>query len=324
MAGISSALGTVGIAKQTAKGAVAAVPAIKLKLSASPSLSPIKNRSRYEATDIGRDAGPTFTTGLGVGGEFQCYAEPAAMALLFYLALGANADSGAGPNYTHTATPANDVPYFTLFRSVGGVIFETWADCKLDTLSISGGAGEAYQVTIGCQGITAATTAADSVLTALDLAGYLFQEGGGAFKIDTVAKTIHQFTFDINNNISPYLADTFIPADIDPGKRELGLSVSTRFTGATAWPDYMGFFYGGAAPQAALTPVVGTHAMQLIVTRNANTSIQIDLPQVTYAGIPVQPDPGGAPIEIALACNVEKPAASAIATIVSKDQAATV
>lgn len=325
MAGISSALGTVGLAKQTAKGSPAATPTVKLKLSASPSLMPIKERGRYVVTDTGRDNAGSYTSRLGVAGEFSCYLEPSALGLAFYLALGANADSGAGPNYTHTATPANDLPYFTLFRSVGGVIFEIWEDCKLGRLGIEGGAGSPYTMTLGVEGRQSRLQAADSALAALEPAGLLFMEGAGQFQIDTVARTIHRLALEINNNVSPYQADDYNAVDIDPGKREIGLTVATRFGGLTAWPDYHNFFYNGVAAPAALSPVVATHAMQLLVARNANLSWQVNLPQVTYAGVPVQPDPGGDPIEIELACEVEKPSgATPIITVVSKDQAATV
>lgn len=323
--GISSALGTVGLAKQTAKGTPAAAPTVKMKLSGAPSLLPVKERSRYVVTDTGRDNAGSFTSRLGVAGEFSCYAEPSAMGLLFYLALGANADGGTNPNYTHTATPANDLPYFTLFRSVGGVIFEIWEDCKLGRLAIEGGAGGAYTVSIGVEGLQSRLQAADSALAALEPAGLLFMEGFGEFKIDTVARTIHRLSLEINNNVSSYQADNYTSVDIDPGKREISLSVSTRFGGLSAWPDYHNFFYNSVAAPAALSPVVATRAMQLLVARNANLSFQVNLPQVTYAGVPVQPDPGGDPIEIELSCNVEKPSGvTAIITAVSKDAAATV
>lgn len=323
MPGITSALGTVGLAKQSAKGSVASVPTVKLKLSSAPSLMPVKSRSRYVTTDTGRDNGGSFTSRLGVSGEFSCYAEPNAMGLLSYLALGTNADTGAGP-YTHTATPANDLPYFTLFRSVGGVIFEVWEDCKLGRLSLEGGAGGAYQVTIGCEGLTSRLQAADTALAALDPAGLLFMEGAGTFKIDTVARAIHRLSLEINNNISSYQADNYFSQDVDPGKREISLSVSTRFGGLSAWPDYHNFFYNSVAAPANLSPIVATRAMELLVARTAALSWQVNLPQVTYAGVPVQPDPGGDPIEIELSCEVEKPAASAIITAVSKDAVATV
>jgi hypothetical protein len=324
MSGFSSALGHIAIAKQTAKGSPAAVPTKKFKLAAAPSLHPVKERARYAATDIGRDPGPAYTARLGVAGDFQVYAEPQAMALLWYLVLGANADAGAGPDYTHTATPANDLPYCTIWRSVGGNVFEKFTDCKLGRLAIAGGAGSPFTVTLGVEGIQSGIETAETALAALELAGYLFPEIQGLLQFDAAVQRVHRVEFEINNNIGAYQADDYIPFEIDVGKRELGLTVALRFAGRAAFPDYQDFFYGAAAPQAALTPVVDTHSFEFTMRRAANIESKIVLPQVTYAGVPVQADPGGDPIEIELACNVEKAAASAIATVTTKDQNVTV
>jgi hypothetical protein len=321
VAGISSALGWVAIAKQSAKGTPAGAPTIKLKLSAAPSIAPIKERGRYEVTDIGRDAGPGYTSRLAVGGSFQCYMEPAAMALLWYLVLGANADAGAGP-YTHTATPANDLPYCTIWRSVGGVLTERFVDCKIGSVSIEGTSGNPFAVSIAFDGLSATYgDATGDALAALEPAGYLFPELFAALKFDTVAQKCHALRFGIANNLSPHQSDDYFNDDVDPGKREVTLGVDFRFTGPTAFPDYKTLLYGAGT---ALVPAVSTHAFQVILTRSAGLKQQIDLPQVTYTPWSPQPDPAGTPIEAGLACEVEKPAAGVIATIVSTDAATTV
>jgi hypothetical protein len=321
--GISGALGTIAIAKQTGKGVAATNPTQKFKLQAPPSLMPLKARGRYAVTDLGRDPGPAYTSGIGVGGEFSVYMEPAAMALLWYLVLGANADSGAGP-YDHTATPANDLPYCTIWRMVGSVVFEKYVDCKLGRLAGSGTSGNPFVLTLGVSGITATLEAADTGLAALDPAGLLFPELEAALKIDTVARAVHKLDFEVNNNVSPYQADSYKYSDIDPGKREVSLSMAMRFAGLTAFPDYQGFWYGAGALPRDLTPVVGTHAFEVTITRAVGLKQKLTMPQITYAGVPIEPDPGGDPIEIELACEVEKAAGVPVITVVSTDAAATV
>jgi hypothetical protein len=60
------------------------------------------------------------------------------------------------------------------------------------------------------------------------------------------------------------------------------------------------------------------------LTRDVNTSILFDFPQVVYEAVEVQPDPSGDPIELAVTCAVEKPPApTPICTITVQDQTAT-
>lgn len=323
MPGISSAIGYIGGAKQTVKGTGIANPAWKLPLAARPSLRPVKTRNRYTVTDLGRDMGPAYTSQMLVQGDFQVYAEPQQLASLFYYALGANADAGTTPNYTHTETPANDLPWVTFFRMVGNQIFEQFVDCKVTSIRVEGSAGNALLVTISVVGIQAVFSAADFTGAIVAPAGLLYPEGFGALKIDTVAQPITDFAIEVNNNLSPFQADNYTLQDVDPGKREVTLSFTMRFTGAIAQPDYRAFFYGSDVG-TALSPVVAQHAFDFLFTRNANSSLELLLPQVEYASVPVDADPGGAPIEVAVSGTVEKPTGGTIMSAIIKDQNATV
>src|SRR5207253_8822046 len=231
---------------------------------------------------------------------------------------------GVNPNYVHTLTPANDVPFVTFFRMVGAHIFEQFIDCKVTSIRIEGTAGSALLVTISVIGIQAVFSAADFTGTVIQPAGYLYPEGFGLLKIDTVAQPIQDFAIELNNNLSPFQADNYTLQDVDPGKREITLSFTMRFTGAIAPPDYRAFFYGSDVG-TALSPVVAQHAFDFQFTRNVNTSLELLLPQVEYASVPVDADPGGAPIEVAVSGTVERPSgAGIIMTAIVKDQNASV
>jgi Phage tail tube protein len=323
--GVSSSIGWIALAKQTAKGSLASAPTVKLKLRAC-SLEPVKVRARYETTDVGRDPGPAYTSRLGGAGGFQAYAEPTALALLMYLLLGSNADTGTTPNYTHTITPANDLPYCTIWKHVAGNITEKYGDAKLGSGALDGTAGNPFELDIGgieALSVTFGDTGADA-LAALEPAGLLFPEMFGEFKIDTVAQTIHQLHFAVNNNTSPHQADNFFPSEIDVGKRTVEFGCTTRYSSPTgAFPGYRREFYGGDAG-TVLVPTVISHAAQFLIARNANLSLQVNLPQLTAVPSVPQPDPGGDPLETSWVAEVEKPTASPIVTVVARDQAATV
>lgn len=113
MAGVSSRIGTFGLAAQSAKGSAAASPTSSFFFAGSPSLSPVKETARYTMTDSGRDLQGSFTSAYRVEGDVPLYLHPQNIGILFYGALGANADTGT-TNYTHTITPADDLPYMTM------------------------------------------------------------------------------------------------------------------------------------------------------------------------------------------------------------------
>lgn len=326
MSGISARIGTFAIAKQSGKGVAAGAPTVKFEMAGQPSLAPVKERSRFSTTDSGRDPGDGYTSRLGVEGDVPLYGHFDGLAILNGLALGANADSGAG-DFTHIATPANDGFWFTCWRQVGNVIFEKFVDCKLNRLAYESAAGGPLMATLGIVGLSANFEASEPVLAQLAQASALLHmEAKGRIKIDTVAQLIDKFSFELTNGFSPYQADDYFASDIDPGAREVSLSLGVRFTGATAFPKYREFFYGSDAG-TTLSHVVGTHAFDIEFRKGdlATKTMKIELPQVTYAGVPVQPDPAGDPIRIDLACQVEKPAgATPICTITTKDQTATI
>lgn len=323
MAGISSRIGTIAMAKQTAKGTPAAAPTVKWFLSGSPSLGPVKERGRFAMTDSSRDLGGSYTSALRVEGDIPVYAHFDGMALPFYAALGANADSGTNPNYTHTATPASDTPWLTVWRMVGNVVLEKYVDCKMTSLSLEGSAGSPITMSMGIVGISSEFLASDTVLAPLTSAPYIFPELQGRVLIDTVAQRIHRLSWSINNNHSGYQADDYFFSDVDPGGREFEFSFATRFTGPTAFPKYREFFYGSDAG-TTLSPTVGNHDVSFEFLRNANASFKVSHPAVTYQPFQVQPDPGGDPLEVEVACAIERPSSGSICTAVSKDQTATV
>lgn len=293
-------------------------------MSGAPSLAPNKERGRFTRTDSGRDVGPSYTSQMSVSGDVPIYANPDGMSLIFAAVLGANADSGTTPNYTHTITPASDGLWVTCWRMVGNVILEKYTDCKITALRMTGSAGSPIEITLSIVGITSTFLASDPVLTPLSSQPYIYPEAQGAIKVDTVSYPISSINFGIDNNMSGFQADDYIFSDIDPGGRDVSLGASLRFTGAIAQPlDYRAFYYGSDAGTAQ-SAAVGTHVFDLTFTRNANLSLNINLPQVTWAAVPVQPDPGGDPIGVDLATAVEPPSGGGnIATVVIKDQNST-
>lgn len=322
MSGISSKHGSIAFGVQTAKGTPATAPTVKCFLSGDPSIAPTKNRARYTMTDASQDNGPAYTSLMAVEGGVQVYAHPEAMGFLSAVVSGANADSGLSPDYTHTATPANDMMWVTVWRMVGGVIVEQFQDCKIHSLQMEGGAGQPLTIALDLIGCKSTFLTADTALAALTSHGLLYPEGAGLIKIGGVAKKLHKISFGIARNASGYQADGYGYDDIDPGAREVTLSFATRFeSGAIGVADYREFYYGSATGTAQ-SAAVATRAVEFEFLRAANLSWKVALPQVTYAAVPVNAGTSGDPIEVEVACEVEKPSGADIYTITTKDQKA--
>lgn len=328
IAGISARLGNIAIGVQSAKGTPAASPAVKAFFAGAPSLQPYINDARYNLTDGVRDVGDPYVSQIGVNGDVPLYAHPDLMALLWHATLGANADAGVGDPWTHTATPANALPYLTIWRSVGGVIFEKYTDCKINTLTLDGQAGAPLQVTLNVMGITSTFLASEVVANPDTLAPYLYMHGAGALKIDTVAYPIHALNMQVNNNLNPFQADGFGLDNIDEQGREITGSYSIRFSGATALPlDYRAFFYGNDAGTAQTTGF-STHALDFKFTHSiANRDMDVTIPVAKWADVPVQPDPGGNTIEVQCAFEAQRNFSGGvegnIMTVVTRDGTAT-
>jgi hypothetical protein len=322
---VASNIGTLALVKQTAKGTYGATPTVKFNLAAAPSVYPVREIARYTMTGAGRDQGPAYTNAVYVTGEFQVYMHFDGMALLSYLALGSNADSGTTPNFIHTATPGLSLPYFTIFRMVGNQIFERFVDCKCSRIAIESAAGSPVLVTFGIEGITAEFQAADTALAALSSSGLLHMEAKGAFKHATVAQPLANWTFELNNGVQRYQADDYLPYDVTEGVIDASGSFRVLFSGPTAFPKYRDFFYGSSSgTQLQVSSTAGVEAFQALWQRNTNASFQIDVPQIRYESVPVTPDPSGDPLEVEVAYMVEKIAGQSQVTLTTKDQTATV
>jgi hypothetical protein len=328
VSGVSGRLGRVWFAKQTVKGTaiLPAAAAFGSRLAAEPSLMPFKERGRYVSTDTDQEGGTSYTSFMGVRGDLQFYLDPTTISFFAYAALGAVSTAGTGP-YTHTITPSESLPWLTLFREVGGgLLVETYIDCKVTSLRISGQAGQPAMLTVSFVGLKSQTLAAAPSKAVETVDGYIYPEAQGKIKLATVAKAIHSLDWGVNRNVSPYQADDYFATDIDEGARDYDLSFATRFnSGAIAAADYYTFFYNSASPAANtdLSPIVASQAFEFQFFRSAALSVKVAHTAITYAAVPVQPNPAGDPIEVQVAANVEPNPAGASTTITVIDGNAT-
>lgn len=317
MGGLRGNQASFAYAKQTAKGTPNTTYTDRTPFTGG-SIAPTRTVDNLSETDANRDQGTSFVTNYGVEGSPEFYVRDANIHHVLAAAFGAQADSGA-VNFTHTITPANALAYYTLYREIGGTLFEQFNDCMANELTISADAGSPLTASISWLGLSATRLAAQpgSLPTLAASAVYNFGEiaftlGGG------LTHLVSSFELALTNNTTQQQTDTLGFYDNVPGQRELTLGFQLVFESLN---EYNTFHYGstGGTAQSGL---LATTTADFIFSKGVNNSIQFTLPQLAYEEFPVDPDPGGAPIVVDVRARAQR-GASPICTAVVKNQVAT-
>ncbi len=237
-------------------------------------------------------------------------------------ALGAQADSGA-TNYTHTITPANALPYYTLYREIGGTLFEQFNDCMANEITISADAGSPLTCSLSFLGLSATRLASQpGTISSIALPdatkpAYNFGEATVTLAGSGTA-LVSSFELTLSNNTSTQQTDDFAFYDVVPGQRELTLGFTLIFE---TLAEYNRFHYGGTGGTAQ-SPTLATVAANFTYTKGANNSVAFDFPSLAYEELPVDPDPSGAPITVDVRARAQR-GSSPIVTATVKNQVAT-
>lgn len=327
MAGLRGNVAWLMAQKQSARGTAAtpAVPAAavsgayKLPFSGG-NIGPMRELDNLSETDASRDQGVTYVSSSGVEGSPECYVRDASVGFWLFAALGADAPTGTTPNFTHVFTPANTLPYLTVWRSISDTLFERYRDCKAGSLTISAEAGAPLTVTVGIQGLQASRLTADPSLTpAIPLqsgAVYNYNDaavtlGGGATAL------VRSFELTVENNLTRQQTDDVVPYDVVEGTREVSLGFDLIFE---TLDEYNKFHYGDAAG-TTISPNVYTTSAAFTFVKGTNNEIAFNLPSIAYQEFPIEPDPGGDPI-VASVRAVAQRGGSPVVTATVRNQAA--
>jgi hypothetical protein len=327
MAGLRGNQAWILASKQPSKGVVGPVTAptagsngaFKLALSGG-NIAPVRETDNLAETDASRDRGVTYVTTSGVEGSPEAYVRDNPIGFLLHAALGADAATGTTPNFTHTLTPANTLPYVTLWRAISDTLFEEFRDCKIGTLTIGAEAGAPLSATYGVQGLQATrlTAAPDNAVPLSVESGpvYSFNDaavtlGGGATAL------VRSFELTIENNLSRQQTDGVVPYDVVEGQREVSLTFDLIFE---TLDEYNKFHYGGAAG-TTVDPDVFTTSAVFTFTKGANNEVAFNLPSIAYTEFPVEPNTGGDPIVSSVAAAAQR-GGSPVVTATVKNQIA--
>jgi hypothetical protein len=310
----------MAVGKQVAKGTPQTTPTYKLK-AVSGDVNPRRDIITLAETDASRQAGAQVVVGTGVEGTTEHYLRPDDFGLIAYMAMGANADSGAGPNYTHTATAASSAPYATLFKAVNvTTLVDRYSDCRIGSLTVRGSAGGILTYSATWMGLTALLGSTDPVLAAVTQTPLVYPnvtvtKGGSA------ASIVDSFEITINQNPTLIIGDTGLSAsEIVWGRFEVSGTISILFESDA---DYRAFHTGTTGGTSPATTIFA-EALTILAEVNANLSVSFVMTEIEYTDYPVGNNTDGTPIRVAAAFRA-KPQATIANTlsIVTKNTVAT-
>ncbi len=304
MAGLRGNEAWVMFAKQASKGTLATVATAtthKLPFTGG-NIGPAFESDTFQETDTSRDAGFPFKVSSGVEGSPEVAVRDASIGGILLGVLGADVVSGTMPNYVHTITPSNTLPYFSFWKGLSSTLYESYRDCQISSVTFSAESGQPMTAALGVQGLVPTRLAADpSTSPAIPLASsalYNFNDstitlGGGATSL------ISSFELTIENNVSRQQTDDIVPYDVVPGIREVTLSFDMIFE---TLDEYNKFQYGSAAGTTVSSSIFQTSAV-FTFTQGANNEIAFSLPRIAYTELSPEPDPGGDPIVVSVAAS---------------------
>lgn len=323
MAGLRGKSAWLAAGKQSAKGAAAAA-AKHMWPFAGGTVGPRRNFERLSETDDQRDQGAAYVTQSGVEGQPEVFVRDANIDFWLGAALGAVADGGVDPNYEHTVTPASALPYITVWRMIGDVLYEQFTDVMVNELVIRAEAGQPLRAQVGLLGLKPERLTSDpsGSWAGVSLANgpvYTYNEAtvtlGGA-----ATSLVSSFELTISNNIELQQTDDVIPYDMVPGTLEVSIAWDMIFE---SLDEYNSFHYGGASGTVIDHNIYET-SVEFAFSKGANNEISFALDKIAYEEFPVEPQPEGGPVTVSLRASAQRPdPGDPIITAVVKNQSAT-
>ena len=310
-----------------AKG-VPATSSTRLIPFSGGNVSVTRETANFAETDSSRDQGTSYTVRSGVEGNPEAYVRDSYIHILLAGALGSDAVTGATPNKTHTITPANSLPYHTMWRMQSDVLWEKFDDCMISELSIKGDAGAPLTATASVMGLvpTRLTTnpvtswaALTPAVTAAITSDSPYTYNNATVSLGGAAvSTVKSFELQINNNVKVQQTDSVTPYDVVPGQREVTLSFDLLFENID---EYNLFNYGSTSGTAISSEITTRAAEFTFAGASVNNSIKFNIPRLAYEAFPVEPNAGGDPITVSVRAQAQR-GSSSIITAEVKNQVA--
>lgn len=310
---IQKSISYVGLARQASgKGTPATTALVGVgTLGGSTFMAPVDQD--YDPQTLAGGASDRFPaasvrTAIHPGASFQTRVYPKTAGLLMYGALGANVLAGAGP-FTNTATPAQTIPYFTVFGRMGSEHARA-TDAVIDTLSIEWDETNpaSMSAVFKAAGAPLLTQAAPTYTNDESIATFLGPVGG-TFQFDTDGITLATarltgFTCEISNHVEDVMLSAAItPDDVFQAQQTIEGTIKVKPVDLADWHSVL----TGSAAGTTLSnvPVYGSFSVKL--TLDASNSLTLSSNRANMLTDFPEGDPSGGAVELEFAYSITRP-----------------
>jgi hypothetical protein len=239
------------------------------------STDPARAITELSESDASSQQGGSHVSAIGPGLSFGVYGRPSELDLIAEALLGDDADSSTVTPTTHTATPSNDQPYYSILEVVPYGGGRLWDGCRLfgGQFTSQDDSDTELRVT-GLQwvalGVTNNVAAPDPIPAPADELPFIHAEA--AIKYATVHLGLtKQVTVTVNRNGGRRQGDSgFRAIDATPGKFAVDGSVS-RYTQDNAMQRAIDT---GSKTGTAATADIYTEAFSVLYTRGSGSTLR--------------------------------------------------
>jgi len=178
---------------------------------------------------------------------------------------------------THTITPANSLPFFTLWRSFGEMVWEKFIDCKVSQLEMVSEAASqvglrmtATLVGAKALALTQATYNTEVTVAYDDTSPFVHHHASGLLLVEGVAVTrTERVALTIANGVSRQFGDSIYADDVSEGAQSIMVATRERVVTPALWNR---LHYGSANPATGTEPTgavleLGTGGLNLMWRR---------------------------------------------------------
>lgn len=320
---INSRLAKAGLTKQTGKGAYTAAATYGYGLRGGRVVGAEINQEDEEVTSDNRMNAGANRLAVIPGMQYTVRAYPRLVGLLYYGALGSIATVGAAAPYTHTITPADDLPYLLPFGRQGAEYYRL-KDAKIDSLSLKWDGPGPVDLDATFIGLDLEYLAGAFAVTNEEAdSGGKFRGAGGTFKLDIdsavpVTAPVSAGQIGIENDLEAVmLADSIRPNDVFPNIINSPVSLTLKPTDLLRWREIV----TGTAAGAAISdvPIYGSYEVKFVI--DANTDLIIAASRVPFLADFPEVNPGGGRQALVVRGKAMKPAGVGLTVTLRNAQA---
>lgn len=300
---ISTVTAVVGIAKQSARGSLAANPAFAHGVKGGAPIAVEASQAPLEVTTGLRASANMARESVKPSSDIQAPAYLKSLGLYLLGALGTCTTTGSGP-YEHTFV-TGDLPYMSIFAKNIGADIEAVRDAKIDELSLTWDGANHVELGVKAMGTVFSYPASFTAGVDETASESFLIPVGGTFEYDPIGSSLASARIIggeivVKNNVATIDGSAAItPLDTHEGRQDVEIRL-------TIVPDDLADFrkvITGASNGTAATPSVpvGSVSLKFVENNGGTGSLEVTGSKVAFMTELPEADPSGGAVEIELA-----------------------